>query len=585
MNEYIIEKYNYSKRQLLIKLKYKVPDKLTFIELKEEMIKQYPNEFKNDDIIETNGFIPSMEKIIPKNVNTIKFIQNFDNESYNDNNYIEQNEENENNEENEDDSFDSYGNTLDDLLNKSEKKNQNIMNKKRNRNEESMDNVIELDENYEIISDFAPTRKELFEKLFNQDFSEKLDYSKNKAKIHFNPEKYAKINNLNKFFFDGEELIDSVVNREIEFNEDNKSLLLNNKIKIEQVNQKQNLIIEKETHNESHKNKNSIEIKQEKKIRKEIINEIKNEKPIKGNLIKNEIKKKNINEIKNEKIIKEKNINIIKDLNKKEAINETKKVQQLKQEELFNKKKISKEKEIEEENGFEFYDLYGDLNRKGIKEYLLELYNLKYPNYKQRIKYGKLIYQISQLCPQRKEKQLNFVFDLDSTLICARVLEFYKLNEVKEKYKSLGEYYQFIELYNSAFQIQNLIVNYRSGIKSMFNKIKNISNLYIYTLSFGNYAETIKNYIEQLCKVKFEKIFYFIPNQNEKRMKFFRKLNLSHFNTLILDDLEYVWFDEIIRHKCIINSMSYCCDKTYIIANQTFLENRNKGINPPFFLI
>ena len=36
-----------------------------------------------------------------------------------------------------------------------------------------MDNVIELDENYEIISDFAPTRKELFEKLFNQDFSEK----------------------------------------------------------------------------------------------------------------------------------------------------------------------------------------------------------------------------------------------------------------------------------------------------------------------------------------------------------------------------------------------------------------------------
>ena len=450
MKEYIIEKYNYSKRQLLIKLKYKVPDKLTFIELKEEMIKQYPNEFKNDDIIETNGFIPSMEKIIPKNVNTIKFIQNFDNESYNDNNnYIELNEENENNEENEDDSFDSYGNTLDNLLNKSEKKNQNIINKKRNRNEESMDNVIELDENYEIISDFAPTRKELFEKLFNQDFSEKLDYSKNKAKIHFNPEKYAKINNLNKFFFDGEELIDSVVNNEIEFNEENKHLLLNNKIKIEQVNQKQNLIIEKETHNESHKNKNSIEIKQEKEIKKEIINEIKNEKPVKGNLIKNEIKIKNINEIKNEEIIKE-NINTIKKDNKKEAINEIK-------EELFDKYKLYKEKEIEDEYAFEFYDLYGDLNRKGIKHHLLEFYNLKHPNYKQRLKYAKLIYQISQLCPQRKEKKLNFVFDLDSTLICARVLEFYKLNEVKEKYKTLGEYYQFIEIYNNAFQIQNMI--------------------------------------------------------------------------------------------------------------------------------
>ena len=28
--------------------------------------------------------------------------------------------------------------------------------------------------------------------------------------------------------------------------------------------------------------------------------------------------------------------------------------------------------------------------------------------------------------------------------------------------------------------------------------------------------------------------------------------------------------------------MSYCCDKTYTIANQTYVEKRNKGINPPF---
>jgi hypothetical protein len=66
-------------------------------------------------------------------------------------------------------------------------------------------------------------------------------------------------------------------------------LLLNNKIKIEKVNQKENLIIEKETENESYKNKNTFEIKQVKEIKKEIINEIKNEKPIKGNLTKNEI--------------------------------------------------------------------------------------------------------------------------------------------------------------------------------------------------------------------------------------------------------------------------------------------------------
>ena len=189
MNEYIIEKFNYSKSELLFKIIYKVSDKLTFLDLKEELIKRYPNEFKNDDIIETNGFIPSMGKIIPKNVNTIKFIQNNENENYNDNNNFEQNEENENLEENEDDSDDSYGATLDVLLNKSEKKNKNLLNKKKIRNEGSMNNVIELDENYEIISDFAPTRKELFAKLFNQDFSEKLDYSQNKTKMHFNPEK------------------------------------------------------------------------------------------------------------------------------------------------------------------------------------------------------------------------------------------------------------------------------------------------------------------------------------------------------------------------------------------------------------
>ena len=294
-------------------------------------------------------------------------------------------------------------------------------------------------------------------------------------------------------------------------------------------------------------------------------------------------KKEIKNEIKKEKIINE-NINIIKHEIKRETNNEIKNVQKLKKEELFDKNKLYKEKEIEDEYAFEFYDLYGNLNRKGIKQELLKFYKLKnHPNYKERIKYSKLIYQISQLCPQRKEKKLNFVFDLDSTLICSKILDYYNLNEVKEKYKSLGEYYQFIEVYNNAFQIQNMIVNYRNGIKSMFNKIKDISNLYIYTLSLGNYAETIKKYIEQLCKVKFEKMVYYKPNQNEERKKFFRKLNLSHFNTLILDDLEQAWYDPTIRHKCIINSMSYCCDKTYLIANQTYFEIRNKGINPPFY--
>jgi hypothetical protein len=103
--------------------------------------------------------------------------------------------------------LDSYENTLDVLLNKSENKNQNNLNKKRNRNEESMDNVIELDENMKLYLILLQLEKNYLTNYLINNFSEKLDYSKNKAKMHFNPEKYAKINNLNKFFFDGEELI------------------------------------------------------------------------------------------------------------------------------------------------------------------------------------------------------------------------------------------------------------------------------------------------------------------------------------------------------------------------------------------
>ena len=248
MNEYTIEKYNNSKKEILMKIKYKIPEnKITFSELKEDIIKQDPQNFKNDDIIEINGYVPPLEKIIPRNINIIKFIQNNENENYNDNNNIEQNEENENEnkeeeEEEEEEESDDSGKPLNYLLEKVEKKNQNILNKKRNRNENSKSNMIELDENFQIISDFAPTRKELYNKLFIKDFSENLDYNKNK-RIYFNPEKYAKVNNLKQYFFDGEELIDTIVDNDNKFNEENKDLI-NNRIGKE-YQKKGNIIIDK----------------------------------------------------------------------------------------------------------------------------------------------------------------------------------------------------------------------------------------------------------------------------------------------------------------------------------------------------
>ena len=102
-----------------------------------------------------------------------------------------------------------------------------------------------------------------------------------------------------------------------------------------------------------------------------------------------------------------------------------------------------------------------------------------------------------------------------------------------------------IEVYNSAFQIQNMIVNYRYGIKSLFKKIKDISNLYIYTLSLGNYAEKIKNYIEELydyikdqkfteiqAKLIFKKIL--------EGVRFMHNANICHrhlnLNAILLDE-------------------------------------------------
>ena len=487
--------------------------KITYKEIKKRIISKYPNDFKENDRIETNGYCPVLESYIQKNVSLIKFLEKSENEEYNNqNNYnVEinenQKEENEEKSDEESESDDSFlGKTLDEILKKTEEKK---LTKKRRREEENNNkNIVKFDDNYEIISDFAPTRREVLKVLFDNN-NNQINYKNNKyQKKYLNPEKYAKVNDIQIPFFNGETLISS-----LDFpNENNK--FENQEFKKEKFNEKEEKNFQK---------------KPKKKV---------------------EVEKKRENE---EEFVKVKEIKI--------------------------EKKIEKEEKEEE---FEFYDIFREVNKEGICKALYKFYSLTYPNFKERIKYSKIINQIRQLDLQNKEKKLNFVFDLDNTLICALVLKNNNIDKVKEKYNYLNKYYIFDECYNRGFENFKLIIHIREGIKSLFDTIKNIGNLFVYTLSTESYAKMIVKNIEKLCNIKFSKIIFY-DEKHETREKYFNKLNINENNTLILDDREDVWKGNKIKEKCVINSMHYICEKIYIITKETYIENKNIEPIKPFF--
>ena len=212
--------------------------KITYKEIKKRIISKYPNDFKENDRIETNGYCPVLESYIQKNVSLIKFLEKSENEEYNNqNNYnVEinenQKEENEEKSDEESESDDSFlGKTLDEILKKTEEKK---LTKKRRREEENNNkNIVKFDDNYEIISDFAPTRREVLKVLFDNN-NNQINYKNNKyQKKYLNPEKYAKVNDIQIPFFNGETLISS-----LDFpNENNK--FENQEFKKEKFNEKE----------------------------------------------------------------------------------------------------------------------------------------------------------------------------------------------------------------------------------------------------------------------------------------------------------------------------------------------------------
>ena len=140
------------------------------------------------------------------------------NEPIIDTNKLPMNDDNINDEEiNESSSDDGYGTLLGDLLKQG--KNDNLGKKRERLNSfEEQDNLIKFNEDFEIISDFAPTNNELYNIFFN---AEPLLYNtKKRIKRIINPEKIIKQNNLQRNFLDIEYLtVQSIKNDEIESNE------------------------------------------------------------------------------------------------------------------------------------------------------------------------------------------------------------------------------------------------------------------------------------------------------------------------------------------------------------------------------
>ena len=521
MREFVIQRYN-KYNQLLQEIGLRIErDKITVNELRNLVISKYPNNFKENNIVQINGYCPILESYIKDNVKLIKFFENEEKEDNNNqNNFNEELNENQeyeereySNEESESDEDLCYKKTLDELIKSEEKKK---LSKKRKREENNnyndntnqIKNIIKFDEKYEIISDFAPTRREVLKALFEND-NNKIKYKTNNyKKKYLNPEKYAQNNNIENPFFNGETLVLSLnfpnENNNFDYQE------FAEKIKIE----------EKKEEEKSKIKKNKVEVEK------------------KGE----EIEKKNEKKIEEENKIRKKEIRI----------------------------------------DFYFNDKLRQINRKEIRKILYDFYNLKYPNFSERIEFSKLIDKIIQLEPQNKKKKLNFVFDLDNTLICAfNINNNINFDKIKEKY--LNENYIFDECYSKGFENMKFIIHIREGIKSLFDKIKDIGNLFIYTMSIEPYANMIKKHIEKFCNIKFENMIFYDKKNHTTKNKFLQYLNLNENNTLILDDREEVWNGDKIREKCVINSMFYLSEKAITFANETFTEKKQKKNITPFF--
>ena len=577
LKTYKIRILDYNFNELTTGFQIEFDQDSTYQELKNYIIEKFPDILDKDYILSINGYNPELTSKIDKKTQIITLIQE-NNEPIIDINKLPMNDHNEEEDEESENSFDDgFGILLGDLLKKG--KNDNLGKKRERENSfEEQENLIKFNEDFEIISDFAPSNNELFNIFFND---EPLSYNTNKRlKKIINPEKIIQQNNLNRNYLDIEYLtVQSIKNDEIEFNEKKDYTQEEEIIRRKIINEDKKDIIQKDLKNlDCKEERKEVEINEEIGERKEEeIKEKKIEEETKieekqeiseENIIKEEIKEENIKkeEIKEENIkkedIKEENI-IKKDIKEENIKNEDIKEENIIKEDIKEKNnKITKNENIIKKHNKSIIKNYLDNNKYNIKQILLDFYNYtSFPNFEERIKYAKIInYLKNYRSENRKQKKINFVFDLDNTLIYGTLLN----NQNNLKLKINNNYiYEKLEIHDTVFIFYFHI---RNGIEKLFEEIKDIGNFYIYTLAVLPYALKIKSKIEQLCNITFIRMNC---NEGSAQLKFLDSLEINPMNTLILDDTPIVWNGDAKVFN-VIPSKWYYNENIMKIAKQSY---------------
>ena len=263
LKTYKIRIFDYNFNQLIEGFQIQFNQDSTYQELKNHIIEKCPDILNKDYILSVNGYNPQLNSKIHKNTELITMIQE-NNESIIDTNKLPMNDDNINDEEvNESSSDEGYGILLGDLLKQG--KNDNLGKKRERLNSfEEQDNLIKFNEDFEIISDFAPTNNELYNIFFN---TEPLLYNtKKRIKRIINPEKIIKQNNLQRNFLDIEYLtVQSIKDDEIIYNEEKNYTQDEEIIRRKVIDEVNKDIIQKDFQNEYYK----------EETKKEAIEEIK----------------------------------------------------------------------------------------------------------------------------------------------------------------------------------------------------------------------------------------------------------------------------------------------------------------------
>ena len=152
-------------------------------------------------------------------------------------------------------------------------------------------------------------------------------------------------------------------------------------------------------------------------------------------------------------------------------------------------------------------------------------------------------------------KKFNIVLDLDSTLI----------------YCTYSNNFDF-ELLTS-FKLNNCTVYIyeRPYLKEFFDFIKNNFNIYIYTNANYEYSEIIATHLKHKYNIYICEIICRIntSKQQDKLLEFFSNSNVTNNNTIIIDDIEYIWKNSRLN---VINIKPFDLNDFYFYDNSIFNE-------------